>query len=281
MSFSHRPTSAPQLRRRSEGDAEQARLYTQNSRLRASVEARAAGELVPHAELRSIHLAPQPEDEGASTAASSSADGPSSGGLLARTLSSLRRNLVPDDERVIALREQLATAASERDHARRERDQALRLVDNLRKQLHEERAASASATSAAVSVASDTSEGGDSAMTAEGAVSGTTTAAMRAMFEGMHVIASELHLHDVIERVIDITTRVLNCERVTLFLADERAEELFVLLSKDGLQARNSAQFWRNSLPLSLTPRALYDPCSGCASRSARGWWARRRATRT
>ena len=47
--------------------------------------------------------------------------------------------------------------------------------------------------------------------------SGTTTAAMRAMFEGMHVIASELHLHDVIERVIDITTRVLNCERVTLF----------------------------------------------------------------
>ena len=243
MSFSHRPTSAPQLRRRSEGDAEQARLYTQNSRLRASVEARAAGELVPHAELRSIHLAPQPEDEGASTAASSSADGPSNGGLLARTLSSLRRNLVPDDERVIALREQLATAASERDHARRERDQALRLVDNLRKQLHEERAASASATSAAVSVASDTSEGGDSAMTAEGVVSGTTTAAMRAMFEGMHVIASELHLHDVIERVIDITTRVLNCERVTLFLADERAEELFVLLSKDGLQARNSAQF--------------------------------------
>ena len=120
MSFSHRPTSAPQLRRRSEGDAEQARLYTQNSRLRASVEARAAGELVPHAELRSIHLAPQPEDEGASTAASSSADGPSNGGLLARTLSSLRRNLVPDDERVIALREQLATAASERDHARRE-----------------------------------------------------------------------------------------------------------------------------------------------------------------
>ena len=107
----------------------------------------AAGELVPHAELRSIHLAPQPEDEGASTAASSSADGPSNGGLLARTLSSLRRNLVPDDERVIALREQLATAASERDHARRERDQALRLVDNLRKQLHEERAASASATS--------------------------------------------------------------------------------------------------------------------------------------
>ena len=150
---------------------------------------------------------------------------------------------MPDDERVIALREQLATAASERDHARRERDQALRLVDNLRKQLHEERAASASATSAAVSVASDTSEGGDSAMTAEGVVSGTTTAAMRAMFEGMHVIASELHLHDVIERVIDITTRVLNCERVTLFLADERAEELFVLLSKDGLQARNSAQF--------------------------------------
>ena len=74
---------------------------------------------------------------------------------------------MPDDERVIALREQLATAASERDHARRERDQALRLVDNLRKQLHEERAASASATSAAVSVASDTSEGGDSAMTAE------------------------------------------------------------------------------------------------------------------
>ena len=279
MSFSHRPTSAPQLRRRSEGDAEQARLYTQNSRLRASVEARAAGELVPHAELRSIHLAPQPEDEGASTAASSSADGPSSGGLLARTLSSLRRNLVPDDERVVALREQFQQAAAERDQARRERDQALRLVDNLRKQLHEEGAASA--TSAAVSVASDTSEGGDSAMTAEGAVSGTTTAAMRAMFEGMHVIASELHLHDVIERVIDITTRVLNCERVTLFLADERAEELFVLLSKDGLQARNSAQFWRNSLPLSLTPRALYDPCSGCASRSARGWWARRRATRT
>ena len=49
------------------------------------------------------------------------------------------------------------------------------------------------------------------------------------------MIASDLYVHEVVGRVIHITTRILCCERVTLFSADESRRELAVYLSADGL----------------------------------------------
>ena len=55
------------------------------------------------------------------------------------------------------------------------------------------------------------------------------------MFQGLEVIASDLYLHEVVGRVVSITTRVLSCERITLFLADGEKKELTVLASADDL----------------------------------------------
>ena len=60
-------------------------------------------------------------------------------------------------------------------------------------------------------------------------------AVLQRMFESLEVIASDLYLHEVVERVVAITMSMLGCERVTIFLADEAQRRLRVLTSVDDL----------------------------------------------
>ena len=117
------------------------------------------------------------------------------------------------------LRIELARVRAERDAARRERDQLHRVCDDLKTQLIEERADAKAKRNGGAGVPADISR-----------------EAVELMCRGLEVIASDLYLHEVVEKVVTITTQVLSCERVTLFLADPENRELSVLASADELE---------------------------------------------
>ena len=58
---------------------------------------------------------------------------------------------------------------------------------------------------------------------------------LQRMFESLEVISTDLP--EVVERVVSIAMRLLNCERVTIFLTDNVARRLRVLSSVDDLSA--------------------------------------------
>ena len=64
------------------------------------------------------------------------------------------------------------------------------------------------------------------------------------MFKGLEIIASDLYIHEVVDRVVKITTQMLECERVNLFLADADRQELQVAsTAREGCRARDDVVF--------------------------------------
>ena len=124
----------------------------------------------------------------------------------------LRRAVGMDDSS--QMRVDLARVTAERDAARKERDQLIRLCGDLKQQLLDER--KVTTRQRRPSLAHDLT---------------LNREAVELMFEGLEVIASDLYVHEVVGRVVSTTTRVLGCERVTLFLADEERKELTGLAS--------------------------------------------------
>ena len=153
-----------------------------------------------------------------------------------------------DEEPVF--QEQLQDVIAERDHLRRELESSHRLCESLKAQLCEERGMSAHKPGS-----SDGSHLAETALTSVTRPDSWEKPAaqlqpeveladfsnddrarvMRRLFESLEVIASDLYMSEVVDRVSDITTRMLCCERVTVFIADASKHVLRVLRSEDDL----------------------------------------------
>lgn len=129
----------------------------------------------------------------------------------------VKRALGYDESRQLHV--DLARVRAERDAARKERDQLYRLCGDLKQQLLDERKVSPKARRPSLPQDLDLNR-----------------EAIEAMFQGLEVIASDLYVHEVVARVVSIITRLLGCEHVTLFLADEEQRELSVLSAAGGLE---------------------------------------------
>jgi len=137
------------------------------------------------------------------------------------------------------LRRQLAQVRADRDaavaDAERSRRQALdfkaALATERRESVHAKKESMKETLSAnissvvAVASSSPDDEDTEEAIREQG---------MAVLLQGLEVISSDLYMADMIDEIVKMVIQVLNCEKCTLFLADEEAQELFVLFSADG-----------------------------------------------
>jgi hypothetical protein len=150
------------------------------------------------------------------------------------------------------LRGQLAMVSAERDAARKERDMLRRSGEMLKSQLVEERGKNAHSEPAAALGTTHTRALRQDELSAE---------KMKFLFQALEIIASDLYLHEVVARVVEMTTKMLSCERVTLFLADPEKKLLIVGACSLRLRVRGLLRGFEGACqrPRCLRRRAVHE----------------------
>ena len=144
------------------------------------------------------------------------------------------RGLATDQDELSQLRKDVARLTEERDAARRESAKFRALAEDLKEQLVEERGDSTKSSGSFRDRAA--ARTGSGAIAATPSLPGLSDKALELMFKGLEIIASDLYIHEVVDRVVKITTQMLECERVNLFLADADRQELQVASTAQGLE---------------------------------------------
>lgn len=158
---------------------------------------------------------------------------------LVRPVSFVRRVLsLFMDASYEMLKQALSKALSERDEARQERDYWKEKAADFMRTLEEERRhlnlkqakfysrlplpgePTVTTTFERMEVASDSCHSATGASSEATIPEAIREQGISVLFECLQVISSDLFLVDMVASIVKITTRVLNCERVTLFLAD-------------------------------------------------------------